>query len=649
MTVPALEQAMVRNGRQSKSFIFEGFELDDEKRLLMHDGVEVHLAKTPFDVLWHLIENRDRVVSRDELLDAFWDGKDVYDDSLRKCVGTIRHALNDTQKPQRLIETRYGGGYRFIGEVQVTTTNGIEAERSAHKMQPPVLAAAAGTEAAAGAKLYPFIIGAAATFLLLLSTGSYVFWSKTAGTASQASEISNIRSVAILPLDNLSGDPANEYFSDGITDSLISEMSRIGGLRVISRSSTFELKGKRIDAQEIAGKLKVDAFLEGSLKKEGDSFTVEVRLIGTKDGSILWSSPTYKRLSAKAYELHRAMACDLANSIRAGSCEAVAPQSTENSDAYLAYLRGRYQWNKRTADGIIKSIEEYDRSIGFDRDYALAYAGLAESYVQGIWHVPFDPNEVLPKAETAALRALEIDEGLAEAHTALAGVYALQWRWAEAERELHRSLEINPRYARAYHAQAFYFVTMGRHQEAIAAIRQALELDPLNLVINTDLGVILSNAGRHDEAFKQWERTLEMDPNFEMVFVHRFLAYAALGQVRPATDAWLRFMELQGRSVMEISAMRRAAETDGLAGIYRRELADYRSKEKLGQRIPNMYVAILCAQLGEKDEAFRYLEKGWSRRDPEMVVIKSDQRLASLQDDVRYRNLLDRMGLPPEP
>ncbi len=646
--IPALEQAMVRNGRQPKSFIFECFELDDEKRLLMRDGVEVHLAKTPFDVLWYLIENRDRVVSRDELLDAFWDGKDVYDDSLRKCVGTIRHALNDTQRPQRLIETRYGGGYRFIGEAQVSTANGVPAESGTHRTQVPVLDAVAETDSVPGVKLYPFIIGAAATLLVLLSMGSYVFWSKNAGTSSQPTEISNIHSVAILPLDNLSGDPANEYFSDGITDSLISEMSRMGGLRVISRSSTFALKGKRISPEEIGRKLSVDAFLEGSLKKEGDSFTVDVRLIGTKDGSILWSSPTYKRLSVGAYELHRAMACDLANSIRSGSCEATAPQYTENSDAYLAYLRGRYQWNKRTADGIRKSIEEYNRSIGFDPAYALAYAGLAESYVQGIWHVPFDSDEILPKAEAAALRALELDEGLAEAHTALAGVYGLQWRWAEEERELHRSLEINPRFARAYHAQAFYFVTMGRHQEAIAAIRQALELDPLNLVINTDLGVILSNAGRHDEAFKQWEKTLEMDPNFEMVFVHRFIAYAALGQVRPATDAWLRFMELQGRSVMEISAMRRAAERDGLAGIYRRELADYRSKEKLGQRIPNMYLAMLCAQLGEKDEAFRYLEKGWSRRDSEMVLIKSDQRLASLRDDARYRNLLDRMGLPPE-
>lgn len=646
--IPALEQAMVRNGRQPKSFIFECFELDDEKRLLMRDGVEVHLAKTPFDVLWYLIENRDRVVSRDELLDAFWDGKDVYDDSLRKCVGTIRHALNDTQRPQRLIETRYGGGYRFIGEAQVSTANGVPAESGTQRTQVPVLDAVAETDSVPGVKLYPFIIGAAATLLVLLSMGSYVFWSKNAGTSSQPTQISNIHSVAILPLDNLSGDPANEYFSDGITDSLISEMSRMGGLRVISRSSTFALKGKRISSEEIGRKLSVDAFLEGSLKKEGDSFTVDVRLIGTKDGSILWSSPTYRRLSAGAYELHRAMACDLANSIRAGSCEATAPQYTENSDAYLAYLRGRYQWNKRTADGIRNSIEEYNRSIRFDPAYALAYAGLAESYVQGIWHVPFDPDEILPKAEAAALRALELDEGLAEAHTALAGVYGLQWRWAEEERELHRSLEINPRFARAYHAQAFYFVTMGRHQEAIAAIRQALELDPLNLVINTDLGVILSNAGRHDEAFKQWEKTLEMDPNFEMVFVHRFIAYAALGQVRPATDAWLRFMELQGRSVMEISAMRRAAERDGLAGIYRRELADHRSKEKLGQRIPNMYLAMLCAQLGEKDEAFRYLEKGWSRRDSEMVLIKSDQRLASLRDDARYRNLLDRMGLPPE-
>lgn len=636
-----------------QQFMFADFCLDPAARICTSGGREVHLAQRPFEVLVFLVANRDRVVSRTELLEKFWDGHDVYDDALRKCVGAIRKALNDLERPGRFIETRYGGGYRFIADVGVVTKNG-NGSASGNGTKPELRAVQGEIDADESDELpnasgylrrviIALLVFAGLGLALTFFVQNYQPW-PFANAGENAGGY--IRSIAVMPMKNLTGDAANEYYSDGITDSIISELSRIDGLRVISRTSTFALKGRDIDPVEVGQKLNVETFLEGSLKTKGDILNVDVRLISTVDGSVLWSSANFERPVAAAYELQGVVLCDLANRIREGSCEGRATQNTVSSDAYQAYLKGRFQWNKRTAEGIRKSIEEYDRAIAFDPGYALPYAGLAESYVQGVWHVPFTAKDVLPKAETAALKAISLNDNLAEAHTALASVYGLQWRWADADHELRRALEINPRYARAHHVQAFAFATLGQQEEALLAIERARDLDPLNLVINTDVGVLLANAGRYDEALRQWDRTLELDPAFEMVFVHRFIAYALLDNETASIESYLKLQELQGRSAGEIAATRATASNEGLKGIYRKELADYRAQAKRGETVPFVNIAIFHVLLGENDEAFEYLEKGLARRDAEMVLIKSDRRFIPLHSDPRYNDILERMGLP---
>ncbi len=515
---------MDENVKGHRIFVFGDFNLDPEARIVSAVAGEIHLAPRPFEVLCFLVANHDRAVSRAELLDEFWEGHEVYDDALRKCVASIRKALKDTEKPSRLIETRYGGGYRFIADVSVATKNGNGSSNGSygHRAAP-----SASSEISEVSPSKNFLREARLPILVVLSillvastVGFYVFvprQSTTASAGNAVSRVSQIRSIAVMPLKNLTGDTSNEYFSDGITESIITELARAGELKVISRSSTFTLKGKEIDPREIGRQLGVDALLEGSVHRKGNLANVRVRLVDTRDGTILWTSNDFEREVTAAYDLQDAIACNVAAELRTELCGTFFNRKTKDGLAYQEYLKGRFEWNKRTADGIRKSIEHFNRALEIDPQYSLAYSGLSESYVQGIWHVPFNAKEILPKAEAASLKAVELDDSSPEAHTALASVYGLEWKWAKAEFELRRALEINPRFARGHHVQAFLYFVTGRSNEAVSAIEEARELDPLNMVISTDKAVILYGANRTDEAFAQWETTADLDPNFAAV------------------------------------------------------------------------------------------------------------------------------------
>ena len=276
----------------------------------------------------------------------------------------------------------------------------------------------------------------------------------------------------------------------------------------------------------------------------------------------------------------------------------------------------------------------------------MAYAGLAESYVQGIWHVPFVAKEVLPKAEKAARTAIELDDSLAEAHTALASVYLLNWNWSETERELQRAIELNPRYARAHHVQAFSFLTLGRYDEAVASIKRAKELDPLNLVINTDEANLLFNANRVDEAFEQWKKALELDPNSAYTYRERSIAYQVSGNESASIEDYAKFLELTGESADKIAEYRQTASKDRLKAIYQQDLDALLIKEKRGETVSLVGIATLYTLLDKKEQAFQYLDKAYQEHDAEMVLLKPFSVFRPLHSDPRYSDLLKRMGLP---
>jgi len=636
------------NAEENKIFVFGDYRLSVESQTLLCEDREIHLPKRPFQLLLFLIENRERVVSRDELLQRFWEGHDVYDDALRKAVSTIRRALNDPGKPPRLIETRYGSGFRFIGTVAEVHQNGNGHRAAFETKERENLVVKSNSKPDRRSFPYILTVTLLAGALFFVSLGFYVYRSQYALNQSSANlplTVASVRSIAILPLKNLTGDANNEYFSDGVTENLITELSRVSELKVISRSSTFALKDKENDPRELGKKLKVDALLEGSVQKKGETISIAVRLVSARDGSVLWTSRDFERHVSSAYELQDTISCSIAVELRTELCGAFSKQKTENADAYQAYLKGRFQWNKRTAEGIRRSIELYDQAIKLDANYAPAYAGLSESYVQGIWHVPFEANEVLPKAEEAALKAVALDDSSAEAHAALAKVYELEWNWSAAEKESARAVELNPHSARAHHVQAFFFLTVGRNGEAVEAIRRAKELDPLNLVINTDEGEILFTAGRIDESFGQWRKTLELDPNFAMAYEHQALAYHVSGDEKAAIEAYAKAMQLNGKNADKIAEFRRIASKNGLKAVWQKDLRELIGKEKRGEKVSYLTAAIYHSLLGHKDEAFAYLEKSYQERAAEMILLKPYAGFTNLHNDPRYTHLLRRMKL----
>ncbi len=666
------------------------FTLDPGKKLLTCEGAAVHLANRPFQVLLHLIENRDRMVSRAELLDLFWDGKDVYENTLTKCVGAIRKALNDTLEQPRFIETQWAKGYRFIGALEeshsqahqsssfeIERTQGVkviveeeyleilpDSETATQTRLPDEKTAATilldektisvnSVIKAAQALLSrrTVALAVAITAVSLLSSGWLALRNPSNSDEARSNAFdansSSVRSIAVLPLKNLSDDAANEYFSDGLTETFITELARIDGLKVISRNSVFTFKGKDVDPREVGRKLDVEAVLEGSVRKSGDTVRVDVRLVDTKDGSVIWSGNTYDRALKDILAVQDEIACSVAAGLRVRFCAErdKAKRYTANVDAYQAYLKGRYYWNKRTMEGIKRSIEHFEQAILIDPNYALAYAGLADSYIQGIWHVPFDPKEVLPKAKAAVFQAIKIDDDLAEAHTALGNIHQMEWQWAEAGKEFERAIELNSGLARAYHVQAFHLDIMGQPDEAVRAIKQAQAIDPLNMVINADMSMLLWHAGQHDEAITQGLKVIEMEPNFAPGYWTLSLLYQYQGSEKETAEIYFKALILSGRSTASVATFRRAYEKKGIRGIYQKELAEQLSNRANGGYSSPIRIAQLYTLLDQPEAAFKWLAFAIADHNAESAVIRQSPFFNPLQSDPRFQNLLQRMGL----
>jgi TolB-like protein/DNA-binding winged helix-turn-helix (wHTH) protein/Tfp pilus assembly protein PilF len=672
-----------------KVYMLGEFTLDPDKKLLTCEGETVHLANRPFQVLLHLIDNRDRMVSRAELLDLFWDGKDVYENTLTKCVGAIRKALDDTLEQPRFIETQWAKGYRFIGVLEESYTPAlqqstafemekvygykvvveeeyaeilpdsravIETRQADEKTISTDLVAEKTTAAnslikSVQAKLSrPVLVSMVVIALVGLSAIVWLALRKPANSAAMHNKsfggASPVPSIAVLPLKNLSDDAANEYFSDGLTETFITELAKIDNLRVISRNSVFTFKGKDVDPREVGKKLNVAAVLEGSVRRNGDIVRVDVRLVDTRDGSVIWAGNTYDRSLKDILAVQDEIACSVATGLRVKFCgEAVAAKHyTSNVDAYQAYLKGRYNWNKRTPEGIKRSIEHFEEAISLDPNYALAYAGLADSYIQGIWHVPLDPKEVLPKAKAATFQAIRIDDNLAEAHTALGNIYQMEWQWSKAEKEFERAVELNPGLARAYHVQAFHMDIMRRHEEAVRAIRQAQALDPLNMMINADVSYILWHAGHHEEAIAQCLKVIEMEPNFAPGHATLATLYQYQGREKEMAEEYLKDLSLKGRSEEVVEAFRKAYVKKGPHGLLQKELADLLSNRAKGGYSSPLRIAHLYTLLGQKEVALQWLASAVADHNAESVVINQSPIFYPLRSDPRFVALLKRMG-----
>jgi TolB-like protein/DNA-binding winged helix-turn-helix (wHTH) protein/Flp pilus assembly protein TadD len=634
-----------------KTFVFAEFHLQPELRTLRREGTEVHLAKRPFDVLLFLIESRERVVSREELLDRFWYGHEVYDDALRKCVRAIRTALNDLGKSPRFIETRRGSGFRFIGAVSEApafaeeldqlplTTQKLEnhepqtknkGERSEKQIAPSALK---------NRKLLLTVIA-----LVLLSLAALGFFAhrrqvKPVEPKTLAEVVAARHSIAVMPLKNLTGDAANDYLSDGITESLINELSRIQSLKVISRSSVFQFKNKEASAQEMGEKLGVETILEGGLRQSGEQLRVEVRLVNTTDGSVRWASDSEQKKLADIFAIQDRITCQIVTELKVKLCgdTASATRSTPNIRAYQLYLQGLYHRNQLTLENLQKAIEFYEEALRLEPNYALAHDGLAEVYMVMEFNSLVPPGSAAPQADLHAQKALELDGSLAGPYVVLGAVRTMQNYDLKARENYYKqSLLKNPNHRTAHLWLANNLTVQGKFEEAEREILRVQELDPLSPGVRMHLSELYYYWRKPDQSLEQAELMLAANP--ENKGIHSFLAkaYAQKGEFDKAFAALEKNPTDDVNRVFILALAGRGDEARNIVEAFARSDSGARNPYCVGA----MYAAI-----GERENAFAWLEKSYAMRQADLVSMKIDPPLDKLHGDERFQDLLRRVHL----
>ncbi len=457
--------------------------------------------------------------------------------------------------------------------------------------------------------------------------------------------VTQIESIAVMPLVNESGNADIEYLSDGMTETLISSLSRIPKLSVSARASVFRYKGKEMDAGALGKELSVQAVLTGKVSQRGQELSVYVELVDVATDKIIWSE-TYDRQMASIVGLQKDIVRDVSQKLQArlsSSDEAkLAKNHTANAEAYRLYLQGRYYWNKRTPAENAKALAFYESAIALDPTYALAYAALADSY---LLQLPSMPRiERSAKARAAAIKALEIDDTLGEAQAALAEVEVLDWNWPAAERGFKRALELSPNYPTAHHWYAEFLSRFGRHDEAVREIRRAQELDPLSIPISAIAGHVLMMARRYDEAIAQFKRTLEMDENFHLARVWLAETYLNKGMYEEAINEGEKRMEFRKAQRREDFAELRAAYREsGVRGFNEKRLELQEKAHETGTSVRPFVMAKLYVQLGDKDRAFEWLEKVVEMRESD-GYLNVDPMLDPLRGEPRFQELLRKAG-----
>ena len=457
-----------------------------------------------------------------------------------------------------------------------------------------------------------------------------------------------IDSLAILPLINAGEDPDTEYLSDGITESIINNLSQLPKLRVMARSTVFRYKDKEVDPQIIGQQLGVRAVLTGRVLQRGDVLIIKTELVDAEDGSHLWGEQYNRKLSdifTVEDEISREISDKLRLKLSGAERKQLAKRFTENTEAYQLYLKGRFYWNKRTPDGLKKGIEYFQQAIDSDPEYALAYAGLADSYNILVTYSALAPHDAFPKAKAAASRALEIDRKLAEAHTSMAFVkFGYDWEWAEAERGFKQAIKLNPGYAYAHNFYAVLLAAFGRFDEAFAHTSRALELDPLSLPINTNLGWLLYLARRFDEAIEQYQKTIELDEGFPLTYRRLAQTFEQTQRYSEADAAFQKALSLSGDDVELLSARGHFYAVVGETVKAQDVLGQLRSSAA-SRYVPSYLIARIYLGLGDIDTTFELLEKARDERYGYLAYLEIEPMFDQIRSDPRYEELLRRVGL----
>ncbi|HEX3572502.1 MAG TPA: winged helix-turn-helix domain-containing protein [Acidobacteriaceae bacterium] len=603
-------------------FRFDRFQADDSAFRLIADGAPVPLEPKALRLLLYLIQNRGRLVRKQELLDAVWADAAVTESALTRSVGLLRKALDDDSREPRFIETVPTAGYRFIAHVETTPP-----PEPATTQSPTPPAPAPQPQISGQPRSH---LGLAAIIVACLASVVTV-WLLASRLHSGP-----IRSLAVLPLANLSGDPSQEYFADGMTDELITELARIPNLRVVSRTSVMADKGSRRPLPEIARQLDVDAIVEGSIVRSGDRIRITAQLIDARTDRHLWAQ-SFEGPASDVLSLQDSVAQQIATQARV-VLTPPPPHPPVNPAAHDAYLRGLYFFNKQD---LSHSLESFQQAIALDPAYASAYAGYASALDAASTFEFGTPEQLMPKALAAAQRAIQLDPQNGEAYTALGSVQTIyQWDWTAAEQNLTRGISLNPNDSIAEFKYAVYLDAVGRSQEAVTHMRRALQLDPLSFLVNRRLGVTLYLAGQYDAALAQLQRAAEMEHRPGTIDNYLSLIYEQKGDHDQAVQ----------HDLIALHEDQPQLDTGAILGVYRQHgwQSYWRARSHAllttSARPCTAYeIGIDDLRVNDLDHAFDSFQHALDNHCFYMALIRVDPLLDSVRHDSRYAALLTRM------
>ncbi len=637
---------MAQSATPRRILCFGSFEVDLASGELRRQGLKISLQDQPFRLLALLLERAGEVVTREELRDKLWPADTFvdFDHSLNTAVRKLREALGDSAETPRYVETLARRGYRFVAPVAEPGPGAP----LAHSADADVASASPPPAARLRSSARRALVIAA----VLSSAALFAHW--VGGRARPRTQPGRRLTLAVLPFDNLSGDADQEYLSDGLTEEMITQLGRLepDRLRVTARSSTWKYKHADRDIDRLRQELGADYVLEGSLRRAGERVRVTAQLIQAVDQTHAWAE-TYERdlgdVLVLESEVARAVARAIALKLTPDAQARLASARSVRPESYQDYLRGRYFFNRKTAVALKQALGYFQRAVAADPGYAPAYTGLADCY----WSLGasatvggLPPRQTMPEAKAAALKALEIDGTLAEAHSSLAMVHLLyDWDLAASEKEFRRALELDPEYTTAHHWYSHCLIALGRTDESLAESKRALELEPLNLIVGTHLGWHYLYARQYDQAIEQFRKTLELDPAFPQT--QRYAAWAylqkgmrqeAIASLRAALGGLGRNPEVEGELGYALGvAGRRAESLAMLEGL--RQLSSTRY-------VSPYSVALVHCGLGDRDQALAWLEKAYVERSDYMPYLNREPMLDGLRSDPRFAALVRRVGLP---
>jgi TolB-like protein/DNA-binding winged helix-turn-helix (wHTH) protein/tetratricopeptide (TPR) repeat protein len=648
--------------RPARRFQFGVFQVDVSNGEVRKQGSKIKLQEKPFQLLVLLLEHAGRITTREELRQGLWSADTFvdFDANLKTTLNKLRQVLGDSAENPIYIETIPRQGYRFLPPVVSLecephlTRNALTGDASTADARPPAISKAAdvptnasGTSTGPRLARWQAITVAMLALVLVVAAGIYALRTKSAPVVKPMPQRVLL---LVLPFDNLSGDPTQEYFSDGLTDEMITLLGRQypNGLSVIARTSAMRYRATQKPLAQVARELGgVDYVLEGSVRRSGNHVGINAQLFRTRDQASLWAE-TYESGVADVLTIQNNVAGQIARALvlEVAPERGRPPRSVPNPKIYDAYLMGLYEANQRSEPSLRKSVEYFKTAIQGDASYAPSYAGLANSYLLLAGWLLMPPADAYPKAKAAALHALELDETLAEAHTTLAEAeHEYEWKWADAEREFRRAIELDPNSAIAHKSYAEFLMHGARSAEAIREMERARDLDPLSLIVNTLVGFAYSNGRQYNRAIEEYEKVIQLDPQFAPA--HYFLG-GALTNVRQYDEAIAHLQKAKdlsnGASLMSAGLARGYA----LAG--RRDQAQ-QSMRELQLRGMHHYVspyglAQVYATLGNKSAALDMLDRAVNEHAFEVPFLKIDRSFDSLHENQRFEELLKRVGFP---